>query len=244
VRAVTVIALLFAKVAAAGVPLADGQVEADLTIEANMHPSEFAEPLSIAPDLWFGASDRLTLGVVHSDPAIDRLEPGASLCVRTFVMGCDRVWQRGGIDALWTLQRGELAIAPRLRFLVRDVDPVKPALTIGALVQWSRGRWSAWADPYVMLGLMNQAEGNRSALFLPVTGTVHVTCRWAIDLRTGWDSEFHEWHDKWHVPMWLGTRVLASAHVELGLALGFFSALGPQNDGNERALFATGGFRS
>lgn len=238
------IALAAAREAAADVPLANGQVEADLTIEANLHPSETAEPLSIAPDLWFGASDRLTLGIVHSGPAIDRLEPGASLCVRTFVTGCDRLWQRAGIDSLWTVQRGELLIAPRARFLVRDIDPVKPAVTLGALVQWTRGRWAITGDPYVMIGLANQADGNRSALFLPVTGTVHVNCRWAVDVRTGWNSEFRDWHDKWHVPMWVGARVLASTHVELGLAVGFFTALGPQNDGNERALFATGGFRS
>jgi hypothetical protein len=245
VRFVVLIALVVARVAHADVPLAEGQVEADVTIEANMHPSHFAQPLSLAPDLWFGATDRLTLGIVHSGPAIDRLQPGASFCLVEELPGCDRLWQRGGIDALWIARTGELAVAPRLRFLIRDIDPVKPAVTLGALVTWTHGRFAVTGDPFLQFGLANQARGNRAAIFLPITLTVVPTCRWAIDLRTGWNSEFAVIDDGgWHIPMWLGARAQATAHVEVGAAIGFYSALGPQNDGNERALFATVGYRS
>ena len=206
---------------------------ADLTLEANAHPSQIAQPWSLAPDVWVN-EDEWTVGIVHSGPAIDRFEPGGSLCLDS--KDCTHVWNEGGIDALYKLDDH---VSPRARFLMRDVDPVKPALALGALVHWTRGRWTLSGDPYVQLGLYDQAKGNRSALFLPATITVKPACAWSIDFRSGWNSEFDSWHDKWHVPIYLGARARATSHVEIGAAVGWFSLLGPQNDGNSRTLFVT-----
>ena len=206
---------------------------ADLTLEANAHPTQIAEPWSLAPDVWV-SEDAWTVGIVHSGPALDRFEPGASLCLDS--KDCSHVWHEGGIDALYKL---DAHVSPRARFLLRDIDPVKPAVTLGALLQWTRGRWGIAGDPYLQLGLDNQARGNRSALFLPVTLTAKPACAWAIDLRTGWNSEFESWHDKWHIPIAVGARASITDHVEVGAAIGWYSLLGPQNDGNARTVFVT-----
>lgn len=225
--------------------LAQGQLEADLTAEINLAPAQIAQPLSLAPDVWFGATPKLTVGIVHSGPAIDRIEPGASLClVQTGLPGCSHVYRGGGADVLWSARDGELAIAPRARFLVRDVDPVKPAVTLGALVRWTRGRWAVWADPYLEVGLANLGDGNRAALFLPVGVTLQPTCRWAIDARSGWDSDLAVIRDGWYIPAWLGVRARATMHFDVGAAFGLFSALGPQNNISQRAAFVTVGYRS
>ncbi len=227
--------------------LAAGQVEGDLTIEVNAAAGQIGAPLSFAPDAWLGATEHWTLGIVHSDPAIDRIAPGASLCVTTGLPGCSRLFQGSGIDALWSALAGDLAIAPRARVLVFE-DSIhsvfKPALTLGALARWTRGRWAVWSDPYLRVPLANAEAGNRTALWLPVTLSVQPTCRWAIDLRTGWDSELAVWRDGWHIPAWLGARARASEHVDVGAAFGFYSALGPQNNAGQRAAFVTVGWRS
>ncbi len=224
--------------------LAPGQLELDLTVEMNLAPGQVAQPLSLAPDAWFGATARWTVGVVHSDPAVDRIEPGASFCFATGVTGCSRFYRGSGVDVRWSALAGELAVAPRARLLLRDVDPWKPAVTLGALVQWTHGRWAAWSDPYLQLGLANTDAGNRHALFVPIGVAMQPTCRWAIELRTGWDSDFAVIADGWYVPIWVGARARATAHVDVGAAVGFFSALGPQNNANQRAAFFTVGWRS
>jgi hypothetical protein len=223
--------------------LAPGQLEADLTVEMNLAPGEIAKPLSFAPDAWFGANDTLTIGIVHSDPAIDRIESGLGLCVN----GCNHVYSGAGIDVLRSALAGELAIAPRARLLVLEdtLRPIsKPGVTFGMLARWTRGRWAVSADPYVYVGLANRDAGNGAAVFLPVTLSAQPTCRWAIDLRTGWNSDVAVWRDGWHIPAWLGARARATDHVDVGAAFGFFSALGPQNNASQRAAFVIVGWRS
>jgi hypothetical protein len=158
---------------------------------------------------------------VHAGEQLGRFQPG---------------YHGGGVEATW---RAGTWLAPRARVLVRALDPGRPAVTLGAFAWWSRGRWSVTADPYVQLGLANTDRGNRSALWLPVTASVRIA-RLSLDLRTGWNSDLAVITDGgWHVPGWLGARVAMTPHVELGAALGFYSAAGPQNDGNARALFVT-----
>ncbi|MGE5184337.1 MAG: hypothetical protein ACM31C_19845, partial [Acidobacteriota bacterium] len=180
--------------------LAAGQLELDATAEVNLAAGQIAHPLSLAPDAWLGATSRWTVGIVHSDPAVDRIEPGATFCFTTGVTGCSRFYRGSGVDVRWSARQGELAVAPRARLLLRDVDPWKPAVTLGALVRWTRGRWAVWSDPYLQLGLANVDAGNRHALFVPIGVSMQPGCRWAIDLRTGWDSDFAVITDGWYVP--------------------------------------------
>ena len=46
-----------------------------------------------------------------------------------------RVRPGSAVDVRWSWREGPLAVAPRARLLLRDVDPWKPAVTAGALVR-------------------------------------------------------------------------------------------------------------
>lgn len=215
-----------------------GQLAAELTLEINIAHNYWAEPLSIAPDLWWGATSRLTLGIVHSNASVDRFAPGASICLTEDPLYCDSPYRGGGLDARYlVLERDGLALAPRARLLARDLDPFKSALTLGALARWSRGRWAITTDPYVQIALANSELGNRSALFVPVQLAVQPTCRWQLALDSGWNSELAVIEDGWHIPVALGVRARATSHVDLGVTLGFASLLGPQNTPKQRVLF-------
>jgi len=226
--------------------LAPGQIEAQLVVETNLAPSGgFARPLSFAPDIWVGVSPRLTLGLVHSDPSLDRIAPGASICVRTDDFLCDGVYRGGGIDARYlAYDDASWSIAPRARFLVRDLDPVKPALTLGGEVRWHRGRYAITGDPYLQLGLMNLDRGNRAQLWLPIVFALQPTCRWVLELHSGWNSEIVNANDGWHIPAEIAVRAAATPHLDVGGAFGFTSILGPQNTPKERVAFLMIGWRS
>jgi hypothetical protein len=199
---------------------------------------------------------QLTLGVIDSNQTRDVYGtygsgfPPASFCFNSenavlAPLACrGHVFHGSGLDALWgAYDDGHWAIAPRVRLLLRDVDPDKPAMTIGALARWHHGRIAVWADPYLQIGFANQQDGNSAQLFLPIALTVQPACRWAIDLRTGWNAELDAL-DGYSVPGWLGARVVIPASFELGAAAGFPSLLGPQNNVKERELVATIGWRS
>ncbi|MDB4955318.1 MAG: hypothetical protein JWO36_2887 [Myxococcales bacterium] len=215
-----------------------GQLAAELTAEINAAPGQIALPISFAPDVSWGATSRLTIGVFHSRSSVDRFAPGASFCVRA---QCRAFYNGSGIDVRWAASPG---IVPRLRLLARELDPWKPAVLAGALLGWRRGRFAIVADPYLQLGLANTDRGNRSALFLPISLTVQPTCRWALTLRTGWNSDLAVWTDGWHIPIFAGVRARATEHFDVAAGLGFSSLLGPQNTAKERVVFLAIGWRS
>ena len=225
--------------------LARGQLDAEVVIGAGIAPATLGEPLSLAPDAWWGATDRLTLGIVHADPALDRYDAGGSVCVRTLALVCEHAYHGGGLDARWrALADGGFEVAPRARLLVRDVEPWKPAITLGALARWTHGRVELTGDPYLQLGLANTDRGNRAQLVVPVAVSVGLARTWRLELATGYESELAVWRDGYHVPAYLEVQLAATAHVELAAAVGFTSAYGPQASGKERSAFLSVGWRS
>jgi len=211
-----------------------GQLDAELVLGINWAPNALGAPTSLSPDVWFGATDRLTVGVIHSSPSVDQFSPAATFCVRHDLNTCPRTYHGSGLDARFAASPW---LAPRMRLLLRDIDPAKPALALGALVRWTSGRFAITSDPYLRLGLANTELGNRHALIIPIAFAVQPIARWELSLHTGWNSDLAVIEDGWHMPLAIGTRVAASADVDVGALFGFATLLGPQNTPKERALF-------
>lgn len=220
-----------------------GGVVARVAVELGLVTGRFARPLSVAPDVWIGASPRLTIGLVHSNDSLDQIDARASFCFRGDARSCERVYRGSGLDVRWSWRQGALAVAPRGRLLVRDLDPWKPAVTVGALARWTRGRYAITSDPYLRLGLAHRDEGNRAALVVPIWLGIQPAPRWLVALHTGWDSELATWRDGWHVPLALEVTARATRHLDIGLAAGFPHLAGPQNNIKERAMSITLAYR-
>jgi hypothetical protein len=220
--------------------LDEHQVELDATLELELATSSFARPLSIAPDLWWGVTSHLTVGLIHSHASLDQIDAGASFCLRTAELGCERTYRGSGVDARYLVYRDDaIEIAPRVRALVRDLDPIKPAVTLGALMRWRDGRFAIATDPYLQLGLENRAAGNRSQLWLPVYLELAPACAWVLAVHTGWNAELVTIGDDWHVPLALSARVAVAAGFELAVEAGFPTLGGPQNNVKQSAAMLT-----
>ena len=229
--------------------LGQGQVDAELTAEINLSAYQAGAPTSLAPDIWYGLLPELTIGVIHSDLSVDRIEPGASVCINTvrqpITNTCFDRYHNVGLDVLYSIATGSFAAAAHVRVLARDFEPVfKPAITMGATLRWHLGRWSITGDPFLQLGLANRAAGNRAELWLPVVLAVQPMSRVAIQLYTGWNSDLAVWTDGYDVPAAIGVRIRALRNVDAGATFGFPSILGPQNDEKQRVLFFDVGWRS
>jgi hypothetical protein len=223
--------------------LDDGEVAIDLVTEVSLEKEHLADPVSIAPDLWWGVLPQLTIGLIHSDASVDQIGAGATLCVRHSDLFCGKTYRGSGLDVRWSALAGDFAIAPRIRAEIRDLDPLLPAVTVGALVRWSHGAFAITSDPYLRLGLENQARGNRSALFVPVWLSEQLGYRVELAVHTGFDSELDVIRDGYHIPMALIARVKLSAHFDIGVEGGFSTLIGAQNDSSFRAILFTLGWR-
>jgi len=213
--------------------LPTGTIAVDVGVEINAAPASYASPLSLAPDVWWGIAPRWTVGIIHSNTSVDRIDAGASLCLH----GCS-FYHGGGLDARYELVSGDLAIAPRARFIIRDDDPVKPALDLGALARWRTGRWSITSDPYLQLGLANRDRGNRTQLVVPVWFGADVG-RFGFAVQTGYASQLIVWRDGWHIPAGGIVTAELAPHVAVGVEIGFASLLGPQNTPKDRVALIT-----
>src|SRR5947207_12902322 len=69
--------------------LDDGAVDLRLTAEIGVRNFRLGQPLSLAPDGWWGVARDWTIGLIHSDASVDQIEAGATLCVQdSFVPTC------------------------------------------------------------------------------------------------------------------------------------------------------------
>lgn len=215
--------------------LGRGELYARLVTEVDLDlaPNRRARPLSLAPDLWFGVTDALTVGVIHSEMSVDRIAAGSSFCVRELASRCSGLYRGSGLDvrARWTPH-----VAWHVRALLRDIDPIKPALTAGALLRWDRGQAFVASDPYLRIGLGNRDAGNRDALVVPIWIGRRLGDRAELSLHTGIDGDLAVWRDGWHVPLGVRFVVSPARAIQLGVEGGFSSLLGPQNTVNPRAI--------
>jgi hypothetical protein len=228
---------------AAPVVLDDGALEARLTLGAAVIYQGTSQILSVAPDVWWGATPRWTVGLVHSGPSLDQIDPVATLCLRDpATSSCPRWYAGGGLDVRYAARTGELAVAPRLRLIVRNVSPWKPAATVGALVRWTHGRFAIAGDPYVRAPLANHTQGNRAALFAPVWLEVAPAARWRVFLHTGYDVSFATLRDGGHIPLALGLTAPLSCAFDVGVEAGWAALLGPQHNAKEGAVLVSVGW--
>ncbi len=213
--------------------LGRGELYARLVTEVDLSPRTHLRPMSLAPDLWFGVTDALTVGVIHSETSVDRIAAGSSFCVRELATSCSGIYRGGGLDVRvrWTPR-----VTWHARALLRDLDPVKPAITAGALIRWDRGQAFVASDPYLRIGLGNREAGNREALVVPVWIGRRLGDRAELSLHTGIDGDLAVWRDGCHVPIGVRFVVTPARAIELGVEGGFTSLLGPQNTLGQRAI--------
>src|SRR5687767_11603153 len=74
--------------------LDEGAVDLRLALEVGVQRVALARPLSFAPDAWWGISPRWTIGLIHSSASVDRIDAGATFCVReSAVPSCNRLYR-------------------------------------------------------------------------------------------------------------------------------------------------------
>lgn len=205
-------------------------VEAWLVLETSLSIRRMYEPTSLAPDVWFGVTDDITVGVVHSARALSLVDSGLGWCFRDETHGCAAAYDNLGVDARWSFVRGELSAAARARFVVRSIDPRKPRLAAGGLIRWQRGRFAVTSDPSLSIGLANRARGNRAALDVPLWLAVQPTCRWALHLRSGVTGSLETYRDTYEVPIGIGVTVSPHRLVDISAEAAYRRLLGPQNE--------------
>src|SRR5262245_59025670 len=93
------------------VTLPKGRVLLDAYLEINLSLAATFDPVSLSPDVWYGATDDITVGLVHSAVGSSGFigDTGQSLCLVGDL--CGDVYHNVGIDGRYKLKTGPLAYA-------------------------------------------------------------------------------------------------------------------------------------
>jgi hypothetical protein len=220
----------------AQVTLPKGRVLLDVYFAASLVSSSEFEPFSLSPDVWYGATEELTVGLVHSSVGGSGFMggTGTSLCLTGTAGGCSDVYKGFGIDARYKLKTGMLAYAAEGGLYIQTFDPFALAIKLGLVARWQKDKIAVEATPNLAVGLAGRTQGegmaevtvNGETLSLPVTGLYAITPQIAAALQTGLKLPFENTADTWGVPLSIGGFYHVNESINVNLAFSLTAVVG------------------
>ena len=216
--------------------LPKGGIDVNAQVEINLSQDRAGKPISISPDLWYGATDDLTIGLVHSTTGATGLLGGVadSLCLGDTDRGCDHLYRDVGVDA-------RVRVAAPLSFdgglYIRDFDPFQLAIKLGLGGRWHLGKAAIEVQPNVFIGLTKRdgvaatattpaIQGNSDVLTLPVTASYEVVEHLELAAQLGFVIPFEHAGDFYRIPLSIAGRYQVNEHLGLGLAFTLLGVVG------------------
>lgn len=172
---------------ARGIALARNALVVTLTLEASVGHDAMLDRTSIAPDVAYGLTDRVTLSLAHSGFATTgfRGSAGGGLCMTGEARGCTHAYHNGGVDAVVDVIRGRFAVAAVGGVHAVSIEPAFVDLKLGAQAAYHRGAITATLSPSVFVGVTERERGNRGTVFVPASAGVQLTRSWFAALGGG-----------------------------------------------------------
>jgi hypothetical protein len=154
--------------------LPGGKVFLDAFLETSLSKGAAFKPVSLAPDVWYGVNDDLTVGLVHSGRGASGLygSAGDGLCFTGKSNGCPKVYNNFGVDARYHLWRkNNITLAGDGGLYARSLDPFMLALKLGAIARYQGKGFSVELGPNIFFGFTKRSAGagNKEQLHVPAT---------------------------------------------------------------------------
>ena len=208
-----------------------GKVLLDMIVEANLGKSAVGKPFSLAPDIWYGASNKLTLGLVHSGRGLTGFLTGAGrgLCFGdkdgACAAGLGKIYTSVGAEARVGLSEGGFPIALTLGGVVEAFKPnIVVSGKIGFVARAQSSRVALELAPTVFVGITQRkvagAGFNEDVLSVPVTLFLNLSPAFAIALQSGVSLTIEHAADTYVVPAAVGLAWWVSPKFSLDLAFG------------------------
>jgi hypothetical protein len=197
------------------------------------------KPISISPDVWYGATDELTVGLVHSAVGATGFigGVGTSLCLSGTGSGCGKLYPNVGIDARYKLKTGQLAYAIDGGLYALTIDPFAIAVKLGVSARWHQDKLAVELQPNLFIGVTNRttASGvagagdvttNGERLNLPVTGLYTVAPNIDVAVQLGLVLPFEAIGDNYAVPLSIGGSYHVNESLNVNAAFTLLKLIG------------------
>ncbi len=214
-----------------------GLFHARILLHINATKGLGAEPVSLAPDLYYSFTDTFQLGLVHNLPMGWQTLPGAGLCLTGTDGRCPRVYDNVGLDAMFGLAFGDFHFSLHSTFYALKLsDPRWFMLTLGAAgkVHFT-DLLALFFDPQVGIALSERDRGNPHRFFLPLELQFQISPTTALKALTGVTGPLSGFSDAYQIPVGGGLIFNINENIDLGGRFSFDNLLGKQPPGVNRS---------
>jgi hypothetical protein len=213
------------------------------------------QPILLAPELRYGVSGQLQIGVTHTNHA--PFFPPVGLCVSGEENGCPKVYNAIGAEVEYALARGGSAeLSARVGASAGRFDPdLALGATAGLEARLRSGSVAVVIDPNVYVGIIERdtfpigmaGDSHPDWLFLPVRLQFQASSQAMLYVMSGLNTPLKDMGDFYQIPAGLGGSYALSNRMDAGLELQVANAagkdLGLAEKFDERYLIARIAFR-
>ena len=229
------------------VTMPKGRLLIDAFVVMNLSKDAVFKPVSLSPDIWYGVSDKLTIGVVHSSQGDSGFvgEPGTALCLTGSDNGCAKFYNNVALDVRYGLKTGKLALAFDGALDFRSLSPSEIAIKLGLVGIYRQSEKVAIEfAPELFFGLNNRDPGNKDSFVLPVALLYTVAPKIDLALQTGIILPLENTGDGYAIPVSVGVHYRVSTPLAVQLAFSFPDLVGGSAlaGGNLRTLTLGGSY--
>ncbi len=184
-----------------------GGISVHVALQVGLLESNVGDPLSLSPDVWYGVSDKLAVGLTHSIYGLTGFWSGltpSSLCIAGDA--CGDVYSNGGLQAKFGLsQSGGMSLSAIGGVIYNVADPFRLGLRAGVDGMWSSGQISVAFTPSLYIGLNERdTAGNKEALMLPVAFMFGLSEQLHLGAQTGLIGPLDGLGDSFRIPLAFG----------------------------------------
>jgi hypothetical protein len=169
--------------------------------------NEIGKPISLSPDIWYGVTDDITVGLVHSGVSGSGFigVVGILLCLIGLDNGCAELYSNVGADIRYKLKNGMLAYAVDAGVFVADVnaDSITLAAKLGAVARWHSGPLAVEVQPNAFIGVTNR-DASVDIINLPATALYTVAPKIDVAGQTGFVLPLKDTGDTYSLPLSIG----------------------------------------
>ena len=212
-----------------------GMLSARLLLDINLSAGNAGKPISLAPDLYYSATDQLQLGLVHDGPMGWQARPGLGLCLTGKTSGCPKVYDNLGFDVMYGLAFGDVHLSAHGSLFVSSFDPSTTSLALGIAGKLHLSdRAAVVFDPKIGLALSDRGT-NDDALYVPLELEYQLGAPTTFKVLSGISGNLSRFGDTYQAPLGVGLVHNLTKHLDLGARLSFDNLLGQPPMGVGRA---------
>lgn len=225
------------------------------TATINMSADAVGKPIALAPSIWYGVSDKLTVGLTHDGGTTKFTpRPGLSLqaisilgvsvlagkaggiCLTGEENGCAKVYDNVSLDALFSVKAGKFSLAAHPALDIGSFDPFLLSLRIGALGTYAASDKITIAfDPRIKIGI-TERDFNKESIDVPVWVWYHLNEKMGVAVNTGIAGPLDGFGDAFVVPVGLNFSHQVNEKLGVGADFSFVNLLGKGGEADFRAL--------